>query len=116
MNFMRKSIFFFLLVLLIDPAWPRAGSRGYPRSARTSRSATRGNFHSRRSRAARDAFERTHPCPATGRTSGPCRGYVVDHIQPLACGGADAPGNMQWQTKAEGKAKDKWERAGCQVK
>jgi hypothetical protein len=41
---------------------------------------------------------------------------VVDHIQPLACGGADAPSNMQWQTKAEGKAKDKWERAGCQVK
>ena len=65
---------------------------------------------------ARDAFERSHPCPATGRTSGPCRGHVVDHIQPLACGGADAPGNMQWQTKAEGKSKDKWERTGCQVK
>jgi len=40
-------------------------------------------------------------------------GYVVDHMKPLACGGADDPSNMQWQTKAEGKAKDKWERKGC---
>src|SRR5438445_6780946 len=23
-------------------------------------------------------------------------GYVVDHIKPLACGGADTPGHMQW--------------------
>jgi 5-methylcytosine-specific restriction endonuclease McrA len=40
-------------------------------------------------------------------------GHVVDHIVPLACGGADAPGNMQWQTVEEAKAKDKWERRGC---
>jgi len=41
------------------------------------------------------------------------RGYVIDHVVPLACGGADAPSNMQWQTVAEGKAKDKTERRGC---
>ncbi len=40
-------------------------------------------------------------------------GYVVDHIVPLACGGADAPSNMQWQTVEAGKAKDKVERVGC---
>jgi len=40
-------------------------------------------------------------------------GYVVDHIKPLACGGADAPSNMQWQTIEAAKAKDKVERAGC---
>ena len=40
-------------------------------------------------------------------------GYVVDHIVPLACGGSDTPSNMQWQTIAEGKAKDKVERLGC---
>lgn len=40
-------------------------------------------------------------------------GHVVDHIGPLACGGADSPSNMQWQTTAEGKAKDKVERTGC---
>ena len=50
-----------------------------------------------------------NPCPATGRTSGACPGYVVDHIKPLKRGGADRPWNMQWQTKAESKAKDAWE-------
>ena len=37
-------------------------------------------------------------------------GFVVDHIVPLECGGADSPGNMQWQTIAEAKAKDRTER------
>jgi len=36
--------------------------------------------------------------------------YVIDHVISLAKGGADSPSNMQWQTKAEAKAKDKWER------
>lgn len=40
-------------------------------------------------------------------------GYVVDHIIPLACGGADAPYNMQWQSIDDAKAKDKVERKGC---
>src|ERR1041385_527913 len=40
-------------------------------------------------------------------------GHVVDHIVPLACGGVDAPSNMQWQTTAAGKAKDRTERIGC---
>jgi 5-methylcytosine-specific restriction endonuclease McrA len=61
----------------------------------------------RRSAAAKDEFERE-----TGYTHGR-KGYVVDHIVPLACGGADAPSNMQWQTTAEAKAKDKTERIGC---
>ncbi len=63
-----------------------------------------------RSHAARLAFERSHPCPSTGERHGRCPGYVVDHIKPLSCGGADAPRNMQWQTIEEAKLKDKWER------
>src|SRR5689334_14486323 len=66
-----------------------------------------------RSAAARNAFRRLHPCPATGLVRGACPGYVIDHVKPLACGGADAPFNMQWQTRAEAKAKDALERKTC---
>lgn len=62
-----------------------------------------------RSAQARHSFKKAHPCPATGRISGACPGYVIDHIHPLKRGGADAPGNMQWQTTAEARAKDRWE-------
>ena len=54
-------------------------------------------------------FQKAHPCPATGWTRGRCPGYVVDHVKPLKRGGADIPANMQWQTKAEAKAKDRVE-------
>jgi hypothetical protein len=37
-------------------------------------------------------------------------GYVIDHIVPLMCGGADKPSNLQWQTIKEAKAKDRTER------
>jgi hypothetical protein len=57
--------------------------------------------------AARHAFARQTGYPH-GRP-----GYVIDHLVPLACGGADAPSNMQWQTVAEAKAKDRVERIGC---
>lgn len=64
-----------------------------------------------RNRAQRDAFVRTHACPATHSTKprAACPGYVVDHIKPLCKGGPDKATNMQWQTVAAAKAKDKWE-------
>ncbi|MFB3923936.1 MAG: HNH endonuclease signature motif containing protein [Terriglobia bacterium] len=85
-----------------------------PHKTRTNTSVKRGKHSQiKRSPAAKNAFKHQHPCPSTGRTSGPCRGYVIDHVTPLACGGADDPSNMQWQTVADAKAKDKWERKGC---
>ena len=36
-------------------------------------------------------------------------GYIIDHKVALKHGGKDDPSNMQWQTKTEAKAKDKWE-------
>ena len=69
-----------------------------------------------RNPAEKHLFEKSNPCPATGKSSGPCKGYVIDHVVPLDCGGADAPSNMQWQTTADGKAKDKVEREGANCK
>lgn len=59
--------------------------------------------HVKRSESAKHDFEKQTGYPH-GRP-----GYVVDHITPLARGGADSPSNMQWQTKEEAKAKDKVE-------
>lgn len=56
--------------------------------------------HIKRDPKQREAFEK-----ATGYAHGR-KGYVVDHIIPLECGGADVPSNMQWQTKAEARVKD----------
>jgi len=72
-----------------------------------------GHVGIQRDPAQRAAFVRQYPCPVTHLTHGACTGWVVDHIKPLACGGADRPENMQWQTAADGKAKDRIERIGC---
>jgi len=62
------------------------------------------NGRIRRSPKARADFMRRTGYP-NGRP-----GYVVDHVNPLECGGADDPSNMQWQT-VEAKVKDKTEHA-----
>jgi|SRR5579859_453169 len=65
------------------------------------------NGRIQRSEAAKHAFE-----AKSGHPNG-WPGHVVDHIVPLACGGADDPSNMQWQTIEDAKAKDKVERRDC---
>jgi hypothetical protein len=106
------------LVLIGQPLYARhsgsgvshhsASSYTYPARAHSTRSYSGipRDRHGRikRSETAKRDFERQTGYPH-GRP-----GYVVDHIVPLACGGADDPSNMQWQTIAEGKAKDKTER------
>lgn len=65
-----------------------------------------------RSREVPRQFMRLHPCPGgphQGWTRGACPGYVRDHIVPLCRNGADTVANMQWQTVAAAKAKDRWE-------
>jgi hypothetical protein len=47
------------------------------------------------------------------QATGACPGYRKDHIVPLSCGGPDTVQNLQWQTIADAKAKDKWERKPC---
>lgn len=60
-----------------------------------------------RSRTLRAEWMRENPCPATGRTSGPCFGFEVDHVVPLCLGGqvVDATRNLRWITVADHKAK-----------
>ena len=84
----------------------RAPRARKPKSFRTPRISTVSK-PGERSRAAKESFMR-----ATGFPHGR-PGWIVDHKNPIACGGADVPSNMQWQTKADAKAKDKWERIGC---
>lgn len=54
-------------------------------------------------------------CPATGKHDGACPGWAIDHVIPLACGGADALANLQWLPTAIKSGagewnKDRWER------
>lgn len=61
------------------------------------------------------AFKRIHLCPVTKLPTGPCAGWSIDHILPLACGGCDAVWNLQWlpvqiKSAAGEFPKDRWER------
>lgn len=85
-----------LLITIIACGFPLAASAGYARSKAVLR-----------------AFVQQQACPATGQHRLPCPGWVIDHINPLACGGPDDLSNLQWQTREEAKAKDKWERKAC---
>ena len=87
----------------VRPA-PRATPAKAPRATKKAPSTTRMKPIAR-SRAARAAFVRANPCPINARTSGPCPGWEVDHIVPLACGGPDTPTNMQWLTTKENRRK-----------
>ena len=77
------------------------------KSAAPAKKSPKANCQVKRRTAPRVAFMRKTGYPH-GRP-----GYRVDHIVPLACCGADDPSNMQWQTIAQAKAKDKVERIGC---
>ena len=80
---------------------PKVAKTKTPKTSKKSTVAARGkNGKIARSPAASTAFMKETGYPK-GR-----KGYVVDHIIPLECGGADAPSNMQWQTVQEAKIKD----------
>lgn len=63
----------------------------------------------KRSQSVRRAFVKLQACPATGLHKLPCKGWIIDHRVALCVGGRDAVDNLQWQTVADAKAKDKWE-------
>jgi hypothetical protein len=79
-------------------------SAGYHRDSSYCASCARGN----QGRIARSGAVKEGFMAETGYAHGR-PGYVVDHVIALKRGGADSSFNMQWQTKAEAKATDKWE-------
>jgi hypothetical protein len=103
----------FSVPLGADPSGPKHGAprtatsktTHEPKTSSTSKKSTHAtagrDAHGRikRSAEAKAAFMRQTDYPH-GRP-----GYVVDHVVPLACGGPDAPSNMQWQTIEAAKAK-----------
>ena len=54
-------------------------------------------------------FQRANPCPSTGEATGPCPGYIANHVIPLQRGGRDAVENVQWQSLDQARAKDRTE-------
>src|SRR2546425_313737 len=77
-------------------ASPRSPVASHPRvTTRATPGARDSHGRLKRSETAKDGFMRQ-----TGHPHG-WPGHVVDHRVPLACGGADAPSNMQWQTSEE---------------
>lgn len=106
-----------VLLLAAAPAWgqylqPFDPLQDMPRVAEPVRNAD-GSI--RRRSAVVAAFRRLHPCPSTGLTAGPCVGWAVDHVRPLACGYPDAVSNLQWlphvlKSGPGALPKDRWER------
>ena len=107
-------------LLLAAPAFSKGGGHGSGHSSHATSSTHHGgkaaqgvarDKHGRiaRSGRARAEFKKEHPCPSTGKSSGGCPGYVIDHVHPLKRGGADRPENMQWQTRQAAREKDKTE-------
>ena len=86
-----------------------SGGVRYSKATHSTHTTRSSASHAKRDPDERRAFQRGHPCPSTGRTSGACPGYVVDHVTALKRGGADRPSNMQWQTVQDAKAKDRVE-------
>lgn len=66
-----------------------------------------------RSQPAVAEFRLANPCPATGRATGRCPGYVVEYIVPPCADGENAPDNLRWLTLADARSNGTWEREYC---
>jgi len=97
---MTRIALLILLSCLTFPAFASTRCDTCPRDS---------NGRIQRSASAIKDFKHANPCPSTGKSTGRCSGYVIDHVVPLKRGGADASGNMQWQTNEAAKEKDRRE-------
>lgn len=56
---------------------------------------------------------RANPCPSTGKATGACPGWQVDHREALVCGGKDEVSNLQWLRTEDHRQKTKVEVKLC---
>jgi hypothetical protein len=68
-----------------------------------------------RSQAVKAEFRKLNTCPATGKKTGACPGWHVDHREALVCGGRDELANLQWLPVAEHREKTKVEVKLCRT-
>ena len=61
----------------------------------------------------KELFIKRFACPVTGKHSDACPGWVVNYIKPLCAGGADRMTNLQWQTLATAKRKEREAQKMC---
>jgi hypothetical protein len=77
--------------------------------------ATTAAWPAERSRTLRAEFQRSNPCPSTGKPTGSCPGWHVDHRDALVCGGRDELANLQWLPVAEHREKTRVEVKLCRA-
>ena len=61
----------------------------------------------------KELFLKKYACPMTGKHTEICKGWVVGYIKPLCAGGVDRIANMQWQTVATAKRKEREAQKLC---
>ena len=66
-----------------------------------------------RSSSVRAEFRKANPCPATGKKTGACPGWHIDHMHALCAGGVDEPGNLNWIRVEDHKRKTRQDVREC---
>lgn len=66
-----------------------------------------------RSSSVRAEFRKANPCPATGRKTGACPGWQIDHMHALCAGGLDEPANLNWIRAEDHKRKTRQDVRDC---
>ena len=61
----------------------------------------------------RELFIKKYACPVNGKHTAACPGWVVNYVKPLCAGGADTIKNLQWQTVATAKRKEREAQKLC---
>jgi len=60
-----------------------------------------------------ELFLKRSACPVNGKRQEACPGWVIGYLKPLCAGGVDRAANMQWQTVATAKKKEREAQKVC---